>query len=286
MSNAHRSERTASAAGTIAIGEAQVCRLGFGAMRVCSGYAWGMPKDKPAALRLLRRVFELGVNFYDTADSYGPEVSENLIAEAMHPYPAGMLIATKGGYTRSSSGGWIANGRPEHLRSALESSLKRLKLDCIDLYQFHVPDSRVPFADSVGALADMQRAGKIRHVGVSSVSVKQLEEARRITRIVSVQNHFNYDDQSDRPVLAACEKLGIAYIPWYPLGAGQSLRTGKIKRVAERLGATPAQVALAWLLAKSPVMLPIPGTGSIAHLEENVDAAQITLSPADLQALG
>lgn len=286
MSDPHRSALTASPAGSIAIGDFQVCRLGFGAMRVCSGYAWGMPKDKPAAIKLLRRVFELGVQFYDTADSYGPEVSESLIAEAMHPYPPGMLIATKGGYTRPASGSWVANGRPEHLRKALEGSLKRLKLDRIDLYQFHVPDPRVPFADSVGALADLQRAGKIRHIGVSSVSVKQLEEARRITRIVSVQNHYNYDDQGDRAVLAACEKLGIAYIPWYPLGAGQSLRTAKIKRVAERLGATPAQVALAWLLAKSAVMLPIPGTGSIAHLEENVGAAQIRLSPADLQALG
>lgn len=286
MSDPHRSALTASPAGSIAIGDFQVCRLGFGAMRVCSGYAWGMPKDKPAAIKLLRRVFELGVQFYDTADSYGPEVSESLIAEAMHPYPPGMLIATKGGYTRPASGSWVANGRPEHLRKALEGSLKRLKLDRVDLYQFHVPDPRVPFADSVGALADLQRAGKIRHIGVSSVSVKQLEEARRITRIVSVQNHYNYDDQGDRAVLAACEKLGIAYIPWYPLGAGQSLRTAKIKRVAERLGATPAQVALAWLLAKSPVMLPIPGTGSIAHLEENVGAAQIRLSPADLQALG
>lgn len=286
MSDPHRSALTASPAGSIAIGDFQVCRLGFGAMRVCSGYAWGMPKDKPAAIKLLRRVFELGVQFYDTADSYGPEVSESLIAEAMHPYPPGMLIATKGGYTRPASGSWVANGRPEHLRKALEGSLKRLKLDRVDLYQFHVPDPRVPFADSVGALADLQRAGKIRHIGVSSVSVKQLEEARRITRIVSVQNHYNYDDQGDRAVLAACEKLGIAYIPWYPLGAGQSLRTAKIKRVAERLGATPAQVALAWLLAKSAVMLPIPGTGSIAHLEENVGAAQIRLSPADLQALG
>lgn len=276
----------AHAAGIIAIGDLRAWRLGFGAMRVCSGYAWGMPKDKPGALRLLRRVFELGVNFYDTADSYGPEISETLIAEAMHPYPTGMLIATKGGYTRSSSGGWIANGRPEHLRNALEGSLKRLRLERIDLYQFHVPDSRVPFADSVGALADMQRAGKIRHIGLSSVSVKQLDEAQRITPIVSVQNHFNYEDQGDNDVLAACEKRGIAYIPWYPLGAGQSLRTAKIRRVAERLGATPAQVALAWLLAKSPVMLPIPGTGSIAHLEENVAAAGLELAATDLQALG
>lgn len=276
----------AHAAGTIAIGDLQVCRLGFGAMRVCSGYAWGMPKDQPAALKLLRRVFELGVNFYDTADSYGPEVSENLIAAAMHPYPAGMVIATKGGYTRPASGSWVANGRPEHLRNALEGSLKRLRLERIDLYQFHVPDPRVPFADSVGALADLQRAGKIRHIGLSSVSVKQLDEARRITRIVSVQNHFNYDDQSDDDVLAACEKLGIAYIPWYPLGAGQSLRTAKIRRVAERLGATPAQIALAWLLARSPVILPIPGTGSMAHLEENVAAAQIRLAPEDRRALG
>lgn len=285
MSDPHRSALTASPAGSIAIGDFQVCRLGFGAMRVCSGYAWGMPKDKPAAIKLLRRVFELGVQFYDTADSYGPEVSENLIAEAMHPYPPGMLIATKGGYTRPASGSWVANGRPEHLRKALEGSLKRLKLERIDLYQFHVPDPRVPFADSVGAIADMQRAGKIRHIGLSSVTVAQIDEARRIAPIVSVQNHYNYEDRGDDDVLAACERLGIAFIPWYPLGAGQSLRSAKIKRAAERLGATPAQVALAWLLAKSPAMLPIPGTGSMAHLEENVAAAQIRLSSAELQAL-
>jgi aryl-alcohol dehydrogenase-like predicted oxidoreductase len=226
------------------------------------------------------------VNFYDTADSYGPDVSEILIAEALHPYPAGLVIGTKGGYTRPSSGSWVANGRPEHLRQALEGSLKRLKLERVDLYQLHVPDPRVPYADSVGALADLQRQGKIRHIGISSASVKQLDEARRIAPIVSVQNHYNFADQGDNDVLAACERLGIAFIPWYPLGAGQSLREAKIKRVAQRIGATPAQVALAWLLAKSRVMLPIPGTGSIAHLEENVGAANVKLSREDLAALG
>lgn len=276
----------AAQAGSIAIGDLKVNRLGFGAMRVCAGYAWGMPKDSAGALQVLRRVVELGVNFIDTADSYGPEVSETLIAEALHPYPAGVVIATKGGYTRPNEGSWVANGHPDHLRKALEGSLKRLRLDCVDLYQLHIPDSRVPFADSVGALAQMQRAGKIRHVGLSSVSVKQLEQAHRIVPIVSVQNHYNYEDRSHDDVLAACERMGIAFIPWFPLAAGQSLKSSKLKKIAIRYGATPAQVALAWLLARSPAMLPIPGTGKIPHLEENVGAARLKLSTEDAEMLG
>ena len=279
-------QTNASQAGSINLGDLTVHRLGFGAMRICSGYAWGMPKDRPAALQVLQRVVALGVNFIDTADSYGPEVSETLIAEALHPYPAGVVIATKGGYTRPNEGSWVANGRPDHLRKALEGSLKRLRLDCIDLYQFHTPDSRVPFADSVGALAEMQRAGKIRHIGLSSISVKQLDEARRIAPIVSVQNHYNYEDQGDDDVLAACERLGIAFIPWYPLGAGQSLKSAKLKKVALQHGATTAQVALAWLLARSPVMLPIPGTGKLAHLDENVGAVGLKLSTEEMTTVG
>ncbi len=276
----------AAHAGSIKLGDLNVHRLGFGAMRICSGYAWGMPKDRPAALQVLKRVVALGIDFIDTADSYGPEISETLIAEALHPYPAGIVIATKGGYTRPNEGSWVANGHPDHLRKALEGSLKRLRLDCIDLYQFHTLDSRVPFADSVGALAEMQRAGKIRHIGLSSVSVKQLEQARRIAPILSVQNHYNYEDRSDDDVLAACERLGIAFIPWYPLGAGQSLRSAKLKKVAAQHRATTAQVALAWLLARSPVMLPIPGTGKLTHLEENVGAAELKLSAEEMAMLG
>ncbi|MSQ19083.1 MAG: oxidoreductase [Betaproteobacteria bacterium] len=275
----------AAPAGSIKLADLTVHRLGFGAMRICSGYTWGMPKDRPGALQVLKQVVALGINFIDTADSYGPEVSETLIAEALHPYPAGIVIATKGGYTRPNEGSWVANGHPDHLRKALEGSLKRLRLNCIDVYQLHTPDPRVPFTDSVGALAALQRAGKIRHIGLSNVSVQQLNEARRIAPIVSVQNHYNYEDQSDESVLAACERLGIAYIPWYPLGAGQSLKSAKLKKIALQHGATSVQVALAWLLARSPVMLPIPGTGKLAHLEENVGAAGLRLSAEQMQTL-
>ncbi len=278
-------QSNASQAGLIAIGDRKVNRLGFGAMRVCAGYAWGMPKDRAGALQVLRRVVELGINFIDTADSYGPDVSETLIAEALHPYPAGVVIATKGGYTRPNEGSWVANGHPDHLRKALDGSFKRLRRECIDLYQLHIPDARVPFADSVGALAQMRRAGKILHVGLSSVSVKQLEQAQRIVPIVSVQNHYNFEDRSHDDVLAACERMGIAFIPWFPLAAGQSLKSSKLKKIATRHGATTAQVALAWLLARSPVMLPIPGTGNIAHLEENVGAVGLTLAAEDLGTL-
>jgi aryl-alcohol dehydrogenase-like predicted oxidoreductase len=235
--------------------------------------------------KLLARAFELGHNFFDTADSYGPDVSEILIAEALHPYPKELVIATKGGLTRPSRHRWDENGRPEHLRRALDGSLKRLQLERIDLYQFHAPDPRVPYAESIGTLAELQRAGKIRHLGVSNVTVKQLEEARRIAPIVSVQNEYHIENRESDGVLAACERAGIAFIPWYPLGAGRALRSAKVKRVAAGLGATPAQVAIAWLLARSPVMLPIPGTASIAHLEENAAAARLRLSGEDLFAL-
>jgi len=269
----------------IRIGDLTVNRLGFGAMRVCGPNIWGPPRDRANALRVLRRPIELGVNFYDTADSYGPHVDEELIAEALHPYPKDLVIATKGGLVRPRPGAWDPDGRPEHLKRALEGSLRRLKLERIDLYQLHAPDPKVPFADSVGALADGQRAGKIRHVGLSNVSVKQLEEARKICPIVSVQNRYNLEDVSSESVLKACEKLAIAFLPWFPLGSGEALKSDKIKSIARKNKATAAQVALAWLLAKSPVMLPIPGTKSLEHLEDNIAAADLKLSAEDLAAL-
>jgi pyridoxine 4-dehydrogenase len=280
-----RATQPAAAAGTLKLGDLTVNRMAFGAMRVAGPDIWGEPKDRSVMLKLLARAFELGHNFFDTADSYGPDVSEILIAEALHPYPKELVIGTKGGLTRPSRHRWDENGRPEHLRRAVEGSLKRLRLERIDLYQLHAPDPRVPYADSLGTLAELQRAGKIRHLGVSNVTVKQLEEARRIAPIVSVQNEYHIENRESDGVLAACEKAGIAFIPWYPLGAGRALRSARVKRVAAALGATPAQVAIAWLLARSPVMLPIPGTCSIAHLEENAAAARLVLSAEDLSAL-
>jgi len=281
-----KATQPAAAAGTIKLGELTVNRMGFGAMRVAGPDIWGEPKDRAAMRRLLARAFELGHDFFDTADSYGPGVSEILIAEALHPYPSGLVIGTKGGLTRPSRYRWDEDGRPEHLRQALDASLKRLRLERIDLYQFHAPDPRVPYAESIGALAELQRGGKIRHLGVSNVDLKQLETARRIAPIVSVQNQYHLQDRTSDRVLAACEKSGIAFIPWYPLGAGRALRSATLRRVASGLGATPAQVALAWLLARSPVMLPIPGTGTLAHLEENAAAARLVLPAEALSALG
>ena len=273
------------AAGPIRIGDLTVNRLGFGAMRVCGPQIWGEPKDRPAALALLRRAYELGHNFFDTADSYGPHVSEILIAEALHPYPKDLVIATKGGLVRPRPASWDECGTPEHLTRALEGSLKRLKVERIDVYQFHAPDPRVRFETSMETLAGLQRAGKIRHLGVSNVTVQQLETARSIATIVSVQNEYNIENRGDEDVLLACEQAGIAFIPWYPLGAGKALKSSKVKRIAARLGATPSQVALAWLLAHSPVMLPIPGTGSLRHLEENAGAAAVRLLETDLADL-
>ena len=275
----------AAAAGTLKLGDLTVNRLGFGAMRVAGPDVWGEPKDRAGMRRLLVRAFELGHNFFDTADSYGPDVSEILIAEALYPYPKGLVIGTKGGLVRPSRNRWDEDGRPEHLRRAVDGSLKKLRLERIDLYQFHAPDPRVPYAESLGALAELRRAGKIRHLGVSNVTVKQLEEARRIAPVVSVQNEYHIGNRESDGVLAACERAGIAFIPWYPLGAGRSLRTAIAKRIATACGATPAQVALAWLLARSPVMLPIPGTASRAHLEENAAAAGLVLSAEARSAL-
>ena len=278
--------RPAAGAGTLRLGELTVNRMAFGAMRVAGPDIWGDPKDRAAMRRLLARAFELGHTFFDTADSYGPDVSETLIAEALHPYPRELVIGTKGGLVRPSRHRWDENGQPEHLRKAVDGSLKRLRLERIDLYQFHAPDPRVPFAESVGALAELQRAGKIRHLGLSNVDARQLEQGRRIAAIVSVQNEYNLENRSSDDVLAACEKANIAFIPWFPLGAGRALRSARVKRIAASLGATPAQVAIAWLLARSPVMLPIPGTRSIAHLEENAAATGLRLSPEDCAALG
>jgi pyridoxine 4-dehydrogenase len=285
MANAGKEPR-ADAAGTVALGDLRVNRLGFGAMRVCGRDIWGPPADRAAAHRVIRRAVELGVNFIDTADSYGPEVDEILIAEALHPYPPGLVIGTKGGLVRPNRHAWDSDAHPEHLRHAVNGSLQRLRLERIDLYQLHAPDPRVPFADSVGALARMQRGGKIRHIGLSNVSVAELTAARKIAPIVSVQNEYNYDDRSSDDVLAECVRLGIAFIPWYPLGAGRSLRSAKLKRIAAARGASPAQIALAWLLARTPVMLPIPGTASVAHLEENVRAASLVLTEDERVALG
>jgi len=267
------------------LGELSVNRLGYGAMRVLGPDVWGPPKDRAAAHRVFRRAVELGVNFFDTAESYGPHEDELLIAEALYPYPKGFVIGTKCGLTRPSRSRWDPDGRPEKLQRDLEGSLKRLRLERIDLYQLHAPDPKVPFEESLGALAAMQRAGKIRHIGVSNVSVKQLEQARKIVPIVSVQNRYNLGDRNSEDVLKACEKLGIAFLPWYPLGDGQVLQSAKVKKLASRIGATPAQVAIAWLLAKSPVMLPIPGTSSVEHLAENVAAASLKLSADDLSLL-
>jgi aryl-alcohol dehydrogenase-like predicted oxidoreductase len=277
--------KPAAMAGPIKLGDLTVNRLGFGAMRVTGPDIWGDPPDRVAAREVLVRAFELGHTLIDTADSYGPYVSETLIAEALYPYPRELVIATKGGLVRPSPKRWDECGLPEHLRQAVDGSLRRLKVERIDLYQLHAPDPYVAFADSMSTLAELQRAGKIRHLGVSNVTVKQLNEARTIAPIVSVQNRYNLEDQADEDVLLACEEAGIAYIPWYPLGAGKALQSEKVKRIAARLGATPAQVALAWLLARSPVMLPIPGTGSITHAEENAGAASIRLLEVDLVEL-
>jgi pyridoxine 4-dehydrogenase len=268
------------------LGDLNVNRIGYGAMRVIEDpNIWGPVKDKANARKVLKRAYELGANFFDTAESYGPHTSEMMIAEAMHPYPKDLVIGTKCGLVRPRPQAWDDDGRPEKLRKDLEGSLKRLKLERIDLYQLHAPDPKVPFEDQVGALADFQREGKVRHIGLSNVSVKQLEQARKIVPIVSVQNRYNLGDRGSEDVLAACTKLAIAFLPWYPLGDGACLRSTKVKALAQKLAAKPSQVAIAWLLKKSPVMLPIPGTGSVEHLEENMKAASLELSDADFKSL-
>ena len=278
---------TARASGTLTLGgDLTVHRLGFGAMRITGRGVWGPPPDHDTALAVLRRAVELGVDLVDTADSYGPHVSEQLIAEALHPYADGLVIATKGGLERTGPGVWPRNGRPEHLKTACEGSLRRLRLDRIDLYQLHSPDRDVPYAESVGALKELRDEGKIRHVGVSNVSVEQLAEARSIVEVVSVQNRFNLTDRASHDVLDVCERDGLGFLPWFPLAAGALAKPGgAVAEIAAAHDATPSQVALAWLLVRSPVMLPIPGTGSIAHLEENVAAAALELSAEELRVL-
>jgi len=277
----------AAASGTFTIGgDLQVNRLGYGAMRITGDGVWGPPADHDRAIGVLRRALELGIDFIDTADSYGPEVSEDLIAEALHPYPDGLLIATKGGLTRTGPGQWPRNGRPEHLRRACEGSLRRLSVDRIDLYQLHSPDGDVPYEESVGALKDLQEEGKIRHIGVSNVSVEQLEQAREMVEVVTVQNRFNLTNRGSEEVLEACERHGIGFIPWFPLAAGDLAKPGgPVAEAAERHDATPGQVALAWLLHRSPNILPIPGTGSPEHLEENVAAGALSLEDDELRQL-
>jgi aryl-alcohol dehydrogenase-like predicted oxidoreductase len=279
---------SATAAGTITIGgDLTVNRLGFGAMRLTGKGIWGEPPDREVAKQVLRRALELDINIIDTADSYGPEVSERLIAEALRPYPEGLVIATKGGQLRDGPDQWRPDGRPEHLREALEGSLRRLGLERIDLYQLHRPDPKVPFGESVGALIRFRDEGKVRHIGLSNVSEAQLEEARTMTEIVSVQNRYNLSDRRSEGVLERCEALGIAFLPWAPLAVDELAGPGSaLAEIAARHGATPGQVALAWLLARSPEMLPIPGTGSVAHLEENVRAAAIKLGPDEVERLG
>lgn len=281
------SELPAAAAGSMTLGgDLVVRRMGFGAMRITGEGVWGDPKDPAAAVAVLRRAVELGVNLIDTADVYGPEVSENLIARALHPYPAGLVIATKGGLTRQGPNQWQRDGRPAHLRKACEGSLKRLRVERIDIYQLHAVDSAVPLEDSVGELVRLRTEGKIRHVGLSNVSVEQLQRARKLVPIVSVQNRYNIADRASDDVLEACEKDGLGFMPWRPVGAGDLSRTaGALDRVARAHEVTPAQVVLAWLLLHSPVMLPIPGTSSVAHLEENVAAAALSLDDAEMLAL-
>lgn len=266
-------------------GELEVHRLGYGAMRLCGPNVIAWPADRENALAVLRRARELGVDFFDTADAYGPEVNELQVAEALHPYE-GITVATKGGLTRTGSGNWPPDGRPDYLKSACEGSLRRLRVETIDLYQLHRPDPETPFADSVGALAELQAEGKIRHVGLSNVDVAQLEEARRIVEIVSVQNEYNLGNRESEAVLQACEREGIAFLPWFPLDAGALARPGgPVEEIARAHEATPAQVALAWLLQRSPVLIPIPGTSSIEHLEENLGARELRLSDDELVRL-
>ena len=271
-------------AGIITLGgDLTVNRMAYGAMRITGDGIWGPPKDHDEAIRVLKRCLDLGINFIDTADSYGPYVSEELIAEALHPYPDGLVIGTKGGLLRTGPNQWPVDGSRKHLQEALDGSLKRLKLDRIDLYQLHRFDDKVPADEYLSFLQEMQQAGKIRHIGLSEVDVDQIKQAQEYFEVVSVQNMYNFGQQRWNPTLKFCEGNNIAFIPWYPLGAGNLEAEQAIHRVAERHGATEYQIALAWLLAASPVMLPIAGTSSVKHLEENVQAATIKLTKEDLQ---
>ncbi len=270
---------------SIALGDLRVARMGFGGMRLCGPRVMGYPENRENALAVLRRALELGVTLIDTADAYGPEVNEEQIAEALYPYPSDLVIATKGGSLRPE-GRWVADGRPEHLTAACEGSLRRLRLDRIDVYQWHVPDRNVPFEESIGALKALRDAGKVRHIGLSNVSAAQLAVAQKIVPIVSVQNRYNVGARESEDVLVACERDGLAFLPYFPIDAGDlASASGVLADVARAHRATTAQIALAWLLQRSPAMLPIPGTSSLAHLEENVAAAAITLSSGEYASL-
>jgi pyridoxine 4-dehydrogenase len=286
MASHTSSEPLASAAGTITLGgDLTVNRMGFGAMRLTGRGIWGPPADRQEAIRVLRRALELGVNFIDTADSYGPAVSEEIIAEALHPYPEGLVIATKGGLERPGPDQWVENGRPDYLRRQLETSLRRLKLDRIDLWQLHRIDNKVPEKEQLEAIREFQREGLVRHLGLSEVTVAQIERARRVLPIVSVQNRYNLTDREWEAEVDYSGREGLGFLPWFPLAAGALDETGPLARVARRHEAMPYQIALAWLLARSPAMLVIPGTSSVRHLEENVRAAEIRLTDEDLATL-
>jgi len=280
-------ERPAKKAGEFLIGnDLRVTRLGYGAMRITGEGIWGEPADRAEAVRVLRKAVELGINFIDTADSYGPEVSEKIIAEALHPYPADLVIATKGGFDRTGPNKWVENGRPEHLRSACEGSLRRLRLEQIALYQLHRIDPKVPAEEQLGTLKQLQAEGKIKHIGLSEVSVQQIQHAQTIVPIVSVQNRYSLTDRGSEAVLQYCEQQKLGFIPWFPLAAGKlSGGESPIGRVATKLKVTPSEVALAWLLARSAVMLPIPGTSSVKHLEENVAAAGLKIDKEKMEEL-
>lgn len=276
----------AGSSGVFALGGSLVVtRLGFGAMRITGPGVWGEPRDRAGAIGVLRRAVELGIDFVDTADSYGPFVSEELIAQALHPYD-GITIATKGGFVRTGPGQWHPVGRPEYLRQCVEMSLRRLRLETIDLYQLHRIDPQVPVADQVGELAEMRQEGKIAHIGLSEVSIAEIVEARLTAPIVSVQNLYNLVNRKSEEVLDYCEREGLGFIPWFPIATGQLAGAdGPLCALAKQADVTPAQLALAWLLRRSPVMLPIPGTGSVAHLEENVGSAQVELADEQFAAL-
>jgi aryl-alcohol dehydrogenase-like predicted oxidoreductase len=282
------SNRPATSSGTFSIGgDLPVHRLGFGAMRLTGKGIWGEPKDHDEAIAVLRTAMALGITLIDTADSYGPGVSEELIAEALYPYPPDLVIATKAGFQRPGPDQWVVDGRPKHLRDSCERSLRRLRLERIDLFQLHRIDENVPLEDQIGTLNDLQREGKIRHIGLSEVSVEQIEDVRRLATVATVQNRYNLGDRESENVLEYCMRENLGFIPWFPLAVGDLAKAGgPIAQVAQRLGALPSQVALAWLLAKSPVMLPIPGTSKVSHLKENTAAAALKLDESAMQELG
>ena len=282
----HETAHATLGGGTFELGDAVVHRLGYGAMQLTGKGVWGPPRDRAEALRVLRRAVELGVDFIDTADSYGPYVSEELIAEALHPYPAGLVVATKAGLARTGPGEWHPLGRPEYLRQECEMSLRRLKVERIDLFQLHRIDPQVPAGEQFGVLRDLRKEGKVRHVGLSEVSVAEITAARGVVPIVSVQNLYNLQNRKAEGVVEYCEKEGIGFIPWFPIASGKLLDPdGPVARVAKEIGATASQVSLAWLLRRAKVMLPIPGTSSVAHVEENCGAGKVQLSDAQYEAL-